>query len=61
MRKAVDRTGVIQHKKWNKELYDHMNSGVSSIIFFSGSCYICMYICVAFEGFVLCTGGDCTL
>ena len=26
-------------KKWNKELYDHMNSGVSSIVFFSSSCY----------------------
>ena len=33
--------------KWNKERYSHMNSGVSSIIFSSGSCYTCMCIMVA--------------
>ena len=31
--------GESPYKKWNKELYDHMNSGVSSIILSSGSCY----------------------
>ena len=31
--------GEYLYKKWNKELYDHMNSGVSSIVFPSGSCY----------------------